>query len=240
MKTAAQLLASHARDIIERISSKPAIKISAHVAEWNTGVEQASLTGIYDFPSDYKRKAHLVQDLVRCAEQLEAKAAEALVEVPAVSAAEAMQIAFFGANDYVARRNLVEQAHVEALEINEGIDAIVSYAGNTSPVQIDGDINWIFDAAVCVWNRQRTHVSPVTTPVFTLIEPVCTTPVNFEYDNLVKTVEDSTHLMKVRLFCEVTQQSEQMAELMLSRSDGFLLGAIKMFSGGTGGNPDAS
>lgn len=201
MKTAAQLLASHARDIIERISSKPATKISAHVAEWNTGVEQAGLTGVYDFPTDYKRKAHLVQDLVRCAEQLEAKA-------------------------------LVESAHVEALEINEEIDAIVSYAGNTSPVQIDGDINWIFDAAVCVWNRQRAHVSPVTTPVFTLAEHGNTTRVNSDYDNLVKTVEESTHLMKVRLFCEVTGQSNEMAELMLTRADGFLLGAIKLFNGG--------
>ncbi len=164
MKSNTQLLAAHARDIIERISSKPAIKIAAHVAEWNAGVEQAGLTGVYDFPTDYKRKAHLIADLVRCAEQLEKKAAEALVEVPAVSAAEPI-------NDLV-------------------------------------------------------------TPVFTLVEPVCTTPVNFEYVNLVKTVEDSTHLMKVRLFCEVTRQSEQMAELMLSRSDGFLLGAIKAFTGG--------
>ncbi len=201
MKTAAQLLASHARDIIERINSKPAIKISAHVAEWNTGVEQAGLTSVYDFPTDYKRKAHLVQDLVRCAEQLEAKA-------------------------------LVESAHVEALEINEEIDAIVSYAGNTSPVQIDDDINWIFDAAVCVWNRQQAHVSPVTTPVFTLAEPGNTTRVNSDYDNLVKTVEESTYLMKVRLFCEVTGQSKEMAELMLTRADRFLLGAIKLFNGG--------
>lgn len=53
-----------------------------------------------------------------------------------------------------------------------------------------------------------------------------------DYDNLVKTVEESTHLNKVRLFCEVTGQSKEMAELMLSRSDGFLLGAIKAFTGG--------
>ncbi|GEM_PF-2988899 len=175
MKTTFQLLASHARDIIERINSKPAIKISAHVAEWNTGVEQAGLTGVYDFPSDYKRKAHLVQDLVRCAEQLEAKAAEALVEVPAL--------------------------------------AVVSAPEAISDL-----------------------VTPVTTPVFTPVESVSGVKSNPDYSTLISLVEESTHQMKVRLFCEVTHQSEQMAELMLSRSDGFLLGAIKMF---TGGNPDA-
>ncbi|MNB71939.1 hypothetical protein D3C75_185170 [compost metagenome] len=120
--------------------------------------------------------------------------------------------------------------HVEALAINEEIDNIVDYAGEDRPIQIDGEINWIFDAAVQVWNRrQRTPVSP---PVFTPAESVSGVKSNPDYVALITLVEQSTHLMKVRLFCEVTGQSEQMAELMLSRSDGFLLGAIKAFTGG--------
>ncbi|WP_337015272.1 hypothetical protein [Leclercia sp. AS011] len=139
--------------------------------------------------------------------------------------------------DVLKAATLYAQILDEATAINNEIDSIVSYAGNTSPVQIDGDINWIFDAAVSVWHRHQgieiVHtvetVVTTTTTTITEIKPVIAS--TNDYDNLVKTVEESTHQNKVKLFCEVTGQSSEMAELMLSRSDGFLLGAIKSFQG---------
>lgn len=54
-----------------------------------------------------------------------AQAAPAEVEaVPVVTEAEAKQIEFFAANDYSARRAIVDAAHAEALAINSRIDAI--------------------------------------------------------------------------------------------------------------------
>lgn len=137
---------------------------------------------------------------------------------------ERVRSALAVANTALALAEHMDSVHVEALAINETVDEIVSYAGDTRPVQIDGDINWIFDAAVAVWNRrQSVPVTPVFTPAGS------DTP---DYQALVSLVEESTHQMKIRLFCDVTSQSEQMAELMLARSDGFLLGAIKAFTGG--------
>lgn len=78
----------------------------------------------------------------------------------------------------------------------------------------------------------RTVETVVTTTTTTTTAITTVNPVQTDYDNLVKTVEESTHLMKIRLFCEVTGQSKEMAELMLTRADGFLLGAIKLFNGG--------
>ncbi|HDS4345642.1 TPA: DUF5417 domain-containing protein [Enterobacter hormaechei subsp. steigerwaltii] len=55
----------------------------------------------------------------------------------------------------------VEAAHAEALTIDAEIDAIVSYAGEAAPVQLDGDMNWIFNAAVSVWERNAAAVARV-------------------------------------------------------------------------------
>lgn len=120
------------------------------------------------------------------------------------------------ANSALSLAEHLDSVHVEAVAVNETIDEIVSYAGENRPVQIDGDINWIFDAAIAVWNRRCS-------PVFTPAQPLVQT--DADYTELVSIVEDLNKQTKIRLFCDVTGQSEQMAELMLARSDGFLLGA---------------
>lgn len=52
-----------------------------------------------------------------------------------------------------------------------------------------------------------------------------------QYADLLQTVEESSYLMKVRLFCDVIGQDLKVAELMLEKSGGFLLGAIKLHRG---------
>lgn len=52
-----------------------------------------------------------------------------------------------------------------------------------------------------------------------------------QYADLLQTVEESSYLMKLRLFCDVTGQEPKVAELMLEKSGGFLLGAIKLHRG---------
>lgn len=50
---------------------------------------------------------------------------------------------------------LVEESHAEALAINEEIDAIVEFSADRAPVQMDGDMNWVFEAAIAVWNARQ-------------------------------------------------------------------------------------
>lgn len=54
---------------------------------------------------------------------------------------------------------------------------------------------------------------------------------NSQYADLMQTVEESSYMMKVRLFCDVTGQDFKVAKLMLEKSGGFLLGAIKLHRG---------
>lgn len=65
--------------------------------------------------------------------------------------------AFWAASEFSAMATAVQAfdaVHAEALTINEEIDAIVAYAGEAAPLQLNGDINWIFDTAVSVWQRR--------------------------------------------------------------------------------------
>nr|DAZ70761.1 MAG TPA: hypothetical protein [Caudoviricetes sp.] len=43
----------------------------------------------------------------------------------------------------------------EANSMNEEIDAIVEFSADRAPVQMDGDMNWVFEAAVAVWNARQ-------------------------------------------------------------------------------------
>lgn len=52
-----------------------------------------------------------------------------------------------------------------------------------------------------------------------------------QYGDLLQTVEESSYLMKLRLFCDVTGQEPKVAELMLEKSGGFLRGAFKLHRG---------
>lgn len=63
-------LANTAKSLILLLADK-ATRIEATVKEWNTCVNQAGFTGVFDFPTDsYKRKAWLIADLERCMNQL--------------------------------------------------------------------------------------------------------------------------------------------------------------------------
>lgn len=87
----AQALANSARECI-RYAQSTKWTIAKIVNHWNLCVEQSGLTGSYDFPTDYKRKAHLIAGLERCVEQLTniAEGRDALVAAPVEERRETM------------------------------------------------------------------------------------------------------------------------------------------------------
>ncbi|MGK3224021.1 hypothetical protein ACCW94_02875 [Enterobacter soli] len=94
MSMNAKALANSARDFIKMLNTKKTTTISYVVNDWNVCVEQSGFTGVYDFPTDYKRKAHLIADLERCAVQLEklVYADEVKVAVANVKAEQAAEL----------------------------------------------------------------------------------------------------------------------------------------------------
>lgn len=70
-----------------------------------------------------------------------------------------------GANHNEIRANwrkairAVLDGHAEALAINAEIDEIVNFAGEYAPIQENGDVNWVFEAAVAVWARKNAMES---------------------------------------------------------------------------------
>lgn len=104
-KLDATALANTAREIIGNISGRT---IANAIAHWNVCVAQSGFTGMYDFPTEgYTRKAQVIADLTRCAEQLDAFDAEAHH-----ASRESHRIAD------------VDQAHDEALLASYGVDAL--------------------------------------------------------------------------------------------------------------------
>ena len=93
------------------------------------------------FKADYKAaKKGLKAYMAAQAEAAAVEVAEEAAHVETVMAEEA---------------EAIEAAHTEALAIDEEINAIVEYAGDRAPLQMDGDVNWIFDTAVSVWRLAR-------------------------------------------------------------------------------------
>lgn len=68
--SAKQLLIAAARDLLSKV---PSITIKAAISKWNACVNNCGLDFlVYHIPVEYRRKAHLIQDLNRMIEQLEA------------------------------------------------------------------------------------------------------------------------------------------------------------------------
>lgn len=104
-KLDATALANTAREIIGNIAGRT---IANAIAHWNVCVEQSGFTGLYDFPVEgWTRKAQVIADLARCAEQLDAFDPEAYH-----ASREAQRIAD------------VDQAHDAALLASYGVDTL--------------------------------------------------------------------------------------------------------------------
>lgn len=118
--------------------------ISAIISNWNECVKQSGFTGVFDFPTTgYTRKSQLVAELLRCADQLDeyvepnphaAQTVEqqtrefnaALTRVLDVESAHSEAVAMDNQFHFNAhpewKRQLIETAHREALEMNEEFD----------------------------------------------------------------------------------------------------------------------
>ena len=72
MNMNAKALANSARGFIKLLNTKKTTTIGYVVKDWNICVEQSGFTGTFDFPTTgYTRKAYLIADLERCANQLD-------------------------------------------------------------------------------------------------------------------------------------------------------------------------
>ncbi len=97
--------------------------IATIIINWNECVKQAGFTGVFDFPTTgYTRKAQLIADLERCAAQL-----DDYVE-PNPHAAQTIEQQTREFNAALTRVLDVEEAHTEALEINDAYNTLYVYA----------------------------------------------------------------------------------------------------------------
>ncbi|HHA1396905.1 TPA: DUF5417 domain-containing protein [Enterobacter hormaechei subsp. xiangfangensis] len=89
-------------------------------------------------------------------QDVEAAHSEALeMNEAKIDEAHARQYAWKHSYSDEYRTTLLEAYHEIALENNAEIDNIAEFAGDDMPVQENGDVNWIFDAAVVVWMNRR-------------------------------------------------------------------------------------
>jgi len=143
-KQNAEVLARTARSEAERITKGDKRTIAAIINNWNECVKQSGFWCIYDFPTTgYTRKSQLVADLLRCADQLDeyvepnphaAQSVEqqtrefnaAVTRVLDMETAHAEAIAMDNQFHFNAhpewKRQLIETAHREALEMNMETD----------------------------------------------------------------------------------------------------------------------
>ncbi|EPT9873081.1 hypothetical protein ACVTW2_000666 [Escherichia coli] len=100
----ATALANSARECIGYAQSTK-WTITKIVNHWNLCVEQSGLTGSYDFPTDYKRKAHLIADLERCVEQLTniAEGRDALVSAPVETVKAEISATIYTRREYMVQ-----------------------------------------------------------------------------------------------------------------------------------------
>lgn len=146
MTTSTNALHLHrsALNLIEQLETKPATRIAATVSEWNICVDQAGFTGTFDFPTTgYTRKAQVIADLKRCAEQLQEICTEADRkagrpvdeegndtrewcgnDIEAAHAEALLIDANYASADQMADDFLIEEAHAEALRMNEEISLV--------------------------------------------------------------------------------------------------------------------
>lgn len=98
--------------------------IAAIITNWNECVKQAGFTGVFDFPTTgYTRKSQLIADLERCAAQL-----DDYVEPRAELATMTVEQQIREFNAALTRVLDADEAHSEALEINDAHNTLYVYA----------------------------------------------------------------------------------------------------------------
>lgn len=123
--------------------------IAAIIINWNECVKQAGFTGVFDFPTTgYTRKSQLIADLERCAAQL-----DDYVEPVVHPAGYTVEQQTREINATMTRVLDIEEAHAEALEINDAYNTLYVYAPG--------------DAARDVW-PQLTEIERVVSIEFAL------------------------------------------------------------------------
>lgn len=167
-KANAQALANSARGLIALLQDNCKMTMAGTITEWNICVKQAEFFGVFDFPTTgYTRKAQLIADLMRCAEQLDyfdevahetARSANRIADVN-----EAHDAAFLAEFGIAACRRVQlfpetvispYEAHAEALEIHNAL-ALLDMAKecitelNNNPRNIR--------AVIANWNAAARH-----------------------------------------------------------------------------------
>lgn len=98
--------------------------IASIITNWNECVKQAGFTGVFDFPTTgYTRKAQLIADLERCAAQLD-DCCEPNPYAPRTVEQQTREL-----NAALTRVLDADEAHAEALEINDSFNCCYNRAG---------------------------------------------------------------------------------------------------------------
>lgn len=118
----------------EHITSHTKI-FAGYEHQWH-GVDHAEVLEAFEQAMDCSRKADftrrlelLIETMINIEIEIEREQARAATPAapaaatPVISEAEAMQVTFWGSNDYAARRAIVEAAHAEALEWDRATDS---------------------------------------------------------------------------------------------------------------------
>ena len=125
----AAALANTAREVIAMCDNKK-YTVAKIIAHWNLCVEQAGMTGTFDCPTCYKRKASIVGDMQRIALQLDRIADDRDPLTGDRNSINDPRCDDEGNDPREWCGNDIEAAHAEALEFNLEVD------------QVAGDSQW--------------------------------------------------------------------------------------------------
>ncbi|MBF0035601.1 hypothetical protein HAX39_23820 [Citrobacter freundii] len=167
----AAALANTAREVIAMCDNKKNT-VAKIIAHWNLCVEQAGMTGSFDCPTCYKRKASIVGDMQRIALQLDRIADDRDPLTGDRNSINDPRCDDEGNDPREWCGNDIEAAHAEALEINEavgiagrviqamkGVDIDCIMAGIRGGMYRSGlnDINAVAVMAICI-EINRAHL----------------------------------------------------------------------------------
>ncbi|HEF0022013.1 TPA: hypothetical protein R8G79_000935 [Citrobacter amalonaticus] len=134
-KQNAVVLARTARSEAESIAKGTKRTIMQILVNWNECVKQSGFMGVYDFPTTgYSRKAQIVADLLRCAEQLDDYCE------PNPNAPQTVEQQTREFNAALTRVLDVEEAHAEALEEYDARNTLYVYAPGDAVLDVWGQM----------------------------------------------------------------------------------------------------
>lgn len=157
----AAALANTAREVIAMCDNKK-YTVAKIIAHWNLCVEQAGMTGTFDCPTCYKRKASIVGDMQRIALQLDRIADDRDPLTGDRNSINDPRCDDEGNDPREWCGNDIEAAHAEALDIDYCVEAVKEGGG-----YLGGYVVQNKDASFQVLRERSTTGNPLKATYFT-------------------------------------------------------------------------